>query len=203
MKFKYHKDGTLPENSEIFVFGSNLAGIHGAGAAKVAKEKFGAALGVGEGPYGMSYAIPTKDANIESRTLDEILTSVLEFTIFTRKNPGLKFFVTGIGCGLAGYKNEDVAPMFKFCNPDNCSFPDAWMPYLEFSVGLANIEDIIFSNIESYENYFCHGDELISVGFTSETMKILYILEDGQHITNSFQMREFNAWMRSLIQVKE
>lgn len=200
MKFKYHKDGTLPLNGEIFVFGSNLAGIHGAGAAKVAREKFGAKIGVGIGQYGNSYAIPTKDIEIITRSIDEILVDVLDFVIYTRKYPGLKFWLTGIGCGLAGYKYSEIAPMFKFCNPDKCNFPDAWMPYLEFSAGLANIEDIIYGNLESFEKHFCGDDELISTSFNSETMKINYILKEGQHVTNSFQMREFNAWLRSLIQ---
>lgn len=90
--------------------------------------------------------------------------------------------------------------MFKFCNPDNCSFPDAWMPYLEFSAGLANIEDIIFDDRGSFETTFCDGNELISFSFSSCILKVVYMLKEGQHVTNSFQMREFNAWLRSLIQ---
>lgn len=199
MKFKYHKDGTLPLHGEIFVFGSNLAGRHGAGSAKVAREKFGAQAGCGQGPSEHSYAIPTKDEQIESRTLFDIQTSVLRFSHYTRKNPDLKFFATAIGCGLAGHKNEDIAPMFQFCNADNCSFPDAWMPYLEFAAGLENIENIIFENESSFATEYCYGNELISVSFNSETVKIYYILSNGQHITNSFSMRDFNTWLRSIL----
>lgn len=128
---KYHKDGTLPEVGKIvFVFGSNLAGRHGAGAAKVALTTYGARYGVGAGPQGMSYGIPTKDADIDTMPIERIKPYIDRFIKFTYEHPKLEFFVTRIGCGLAGYKDQDIAPLFKGCN-DNCNFPEQWKQYLE------------------------------------------------------------------------
>ena len=97
---------------EVFVFGSNEAGIHGAGAAKAAI-KWGAVFGVGFGLSAMAYAIPTKDMNIETLPLraikfyvDMFIEDALVYTEYT-------FLVTEIGCGLAGYTPEDIAPLFK------------------------------------------------------------------------------------------
>lgn len=129
-KFKYHKDGTLPSHGEIFVFGSNLAGIHGAGAALVAEQKFGATRGVGYGWQGQSYAIPTKDEKIRTLQLDIIKFHIEEFIDITQRFIMYNFFISRVGCGLAGYKDEDIAPLFKNCYP-NCSFAKEWMTYLE------------------------------------------------------------------------
>ncbi len=99
--------------NEIFVFGSNLSGIHGAGAAKQAL-KFGAVMGVGIGLQGQTYAIPTKDYNIKrTLTIKEIIPYVDQFIDFAYKNIKFNFLVTEIGCGLAGYSVEDIAPLFK------------------------------------------------------------------------------------------
>ena len=131
----YHKDGTLPQNGEIFVFGSNLAGIHwghGAGAAKVAREKFGAEWGVGAGFTGQCFAIPTKDEKVDNfRTLDIVEEMIAIFVRDTQRpeNADKKWFVTRVGCGLAGYKDEQIAPMFK--SAVNCSFAEEWREYLE------------------------------------------------------------------------
>lgn len=102
----------LNQNS-IFVFGSNLAGIHGAGAALIARNQFGAILGVGFGPQGHSYAIPTKDRNLKSLPLDEIEPYVNIFIEYAKMLPHLTFKVTKIGCGLAGYSVTDIAPLFR------------------------------------------------------------------------------------------
>lgn len=128
---KYHKDGTLPASLEtIFVFGSNKAGRHGAGAAEVAHKHFGAVYGRGHGHYGTSYAIPTKDKNI--KTLDYwIVSSYIQcFVEYTKSHPEYNFFVTRIGCGLAGFKDCDIAPLFRDCG-SNCSFAEEWRKHLE------------------------------------------------------------------------
>lgn len=125
---KFHKDGSIPLLGEIFVFGSNLAGIHGAGAAKAALQYYGAELGVGVGLTGKSYAIPTKTANFECIDLDNIRNHIGAFVQFTQNHPEYEFFVTRVGCGLAGNSNEDIAPMFK--GAINCSFPIEWKEYL-------------------------------------------------------------------------
>lgn len=124
---KFHKDGTLPLNNEIFVFGSNLAGIHGAGAAKVAVEKFGAKYGVGRGFKGQSWAIPTKSKDLRTLPLSEIYDYILEFVNYTQ-HVDLEFFVSRVGCGLAGYSDHRIAPFFK--GAKNCSFAEEWEKYL-------------------------------------------------------------------------
>ena len=109
---------TTPENIKkleqgfIFVFGSNLSGRHGKGAAKTALG-WGAKWGQAAGLQGRTYGIPTKDASIR-RTLriDEIKPFVDDFINFAKDNPQLTFLVTEIGCGLAGYKTKDIAPLF-------------------------------------------------------------------------------------------
>jgi hypothetical protein len=111
-----------------FVFGSNLAGHHGAGAARVALLKHGAIYGVGIGPSGNSYAIPTKDEVIESLPLDRIAGYVKSFMEYAALHPEKEFQVTQIGCGLAGFKAEEIAPLFKD-SPANCFFDEAWLPW--------------------------------------------------------------------------
>ena len=117
-----------PENitdlkpNEVFVFGSNEAGVHGAGAARTAVQKFGAVWKCGVGHYGQTYAIPTKDFNIEVLPLDSIKEYVDEFLIYVENNPELTFLVTKIGTGFSGYLNSDIAPMFKVV-PLNCILP--------------------------------------------------------------------------------
>jgi hypothetical protein len=93
---------------EIFVFGSNLAGMHGAGAAYVAFQKFGAVMGCGVGLRGQSYAIPTMQGGVET-----IKPYVDEFISFAKSRPDLFFYVTRIGCGIAGFRDKDIAPLFK------------------------------------------------------------------------------------------
>jgi len=115
----------MAEIKSVFVFGSNLAGRHGKGAALYARQEHGAIYGVGKGLQGNSYAIPTKDENLKTLPLSEIKQYVKEFIIFAEEHPNLTFNVTRIGCGLAGYKDENIAPMFKN-SPRNCNLPEGW-----------------------------------------------------------------------------
>jgi hypothetical protein len=108
--------------NEIFVFGSNLAGRHGAGAALLAVRQFGAKHGVGEGITGHCYALPTKDENIQTLPLREIACYVVEFLNYAASHPDLTFLVTKIGCGLAGYSFNEIAPMFRNA-PKNVVLP--------------------------------------------------------------------------------
>jgi len=110
----------------IFVFGSNLAGRHGMGAARHALRSHGATYGVGEGIQGESYAIPTKDHALKPLPLDEIKKYVDIFKEFARDHQEYRFSVTRVGCGLAGYTDEQIAPMFVGC-PSNCDLPDEWV----------------------------------------------------------------------------
>lgn len=115
---------------EIFVFGSNLAGRHGKGAALCALREHGAKYGQGVGPQGASYAIPTKDRNLKTLPLSDIQNSVSEFIGFAYRHPEARFNVTRIGCGLAGYKDHEIAPMFANA-PPNCVLPNEWRKILE------------------------------------------------------------------------
>jgi hypothetical protein len=116
---------------EIFVFGSNLAGIHGAGAALYARNKYGAQMGYGKGPTGNAYAIPTKDFDIvRSLPLTEIRQYIRVFSAYAGERQGFcTFKVTRIGTGYAGYTDDQIAPMF-IGSPDNCVFDGEWAKYL-------------------------------------------------------------------------
>ena len=112
----------LKEN-EIFVFGSNLQGMHGGGAARLAYEKFGAIWGQGVGLQGQSYGIPTMHGGV-----DAIKPYVDEFIEFAKSHPELTFLVTRIGCGIAGFRDEEIAPLFKECiEIDNVILPRSFV----------------------------------------------------------------------------
>ena len=131
MRRTYHPDGSAPKPGQVFVFGSNLSGIHGGGAAKAAHEMYGAEWGVGEGPTGNSYALPTVQKNIAGPlTRDQITQAVGRFLAHASAEPAIRFFVTRVGCGLAGHKDEDIAPMFASA-PENCSLPETWARILK------------------------------------------------------------------------
>lgn len=121
---------TTPENivklkpREIFVFGSNEAGRHGKGAAKQALDKFGAKYGQGYGIQGSSFAIPTKDTKLQILPLDRIGLYINDFIEWATYNSANTFYVTEIGCGLAGYKPKEIAPFFeKALNIENIYLP--------------------------------------------------------------------------------
>lgn len=114
--------------TQIFVFGSNLAGRHGKGAALEARLKHGAKYGVGRGRTGDSYAIPTKDEMLNVLPLTTIHMQVVLFMAYAKAHPQLTFNVTRIGCGLAGYIDSQIAPMFKGA-PINCNLPEGWRDY--------------------------------------------------------------------------
>lgn len=118
-----------PGPNRIFVFGSNTIGRHGAGAARAALEFYGAEYGKGEGIQGNSYAIPTKNDRLETLPRLDILIYVEKFISFAREHPELYFFVTRIGCGLAGYTDVLIAPMFRAA-PANCELPHGWRELL-------------------------------------------------------------------------
>lgn len=113
------------DKNEVFVFGSNEAGRHGRGAALTAVRYYGAVYGKGNGIQGNSYAIPTKDERLHPLALHTIKHYVKEFLDYATTHPELKFKVTRIGCGLAGFDDKDISPMFKDA-PDNCILPLYW-----------------------------------------------------------------------------
>ena len=111
----------LGEN-EVFVFGSNLAGAHGGGAALLAYRKFGAIWGQGVGLQGQSYGIPTMHGDV-----DAIKPYVDEFIEFAKTRPDLTFLVTRVGCGIAGFTNEEISPLFvKAHEVPNIVLPAGW-----------------------------------------------------------------------------
>jgi len=115
--------------TEIFVFGSNLKGRHGKGSALEAALYWGAKEGVAIGISGHSYAIPTKDAKLRILGPDTIRVFVNQFLEFAKSRPELKFNVVEIGCGNAGYKPSQIAPMFKGY-PSNVNLPDSFLEVL-------------------------------------------------------------------------
>lgn len=114
---------------EIFVFGSNLEGAHLGGAARIAYQKFGAIWGQGVGLQGNSYAIPTMQGGIET-----IKPFVDEFIEFAKEHPELTFYVTRIGCGIAGFKDEEVGPLFmEAINLPNVRLPKSFVEIIRIN----------------------------------------------------------------------
>lgn len=111
------------QQSKIFVFGSNLRGAHGKGAALFAKKHHGAIYGQGSGLQGHSYGIPTKDEHLRTLPLTDIEDYVTMFLEFAGNHPEFIFNVTCVGCGLAGYKYEQIAPFFQDA-PSNVNLPN-------------------------------------------------------------------------------
>jgi hypothetical protein len=115
----------------IWVFGSNLRGIHGAGSAKVAADEYGAQRGVGSGRTGNAYAIPTMARpGADTLALDDVRPHIAHFLAYARAHADDAFLVTRIGCGIAGFMDEDIAPLFKGA-PPNCIFAPKWREIME------------------------------------------------------------------------
>ena len=111
--------------TDIYVFGSNLAGRHGAGSAKEARKNHGAVYGRGSGRQGNSYAIPTKGFELRVLPLRDIKLFVDDFIDYANAHKDLFFNVVRVGCGHAGYKEEQIAPLFINA-PSNCRLPPKW-----------------------------------------------------------------------------
>lgn len=119
-------------STEIFVFGSNLEGIHKKGAALKAFNEYGAIMGKGEGMQGRSYAIPTKKTPWVSLDLIDINKHVADFLIHARNSPQCTYLVTHIGCGLAGHEASNIAPMFRLATYyKNIRLPKEFLHYLD------------------------------------------------------------------------
>lgn len=200
--YMFHKNRTLPPNTLqadgkspewIWVFGSNLAGRHGAGAAKVALDKFQARLGVGYGREGLSFALPTKDEHLESLPImgasngKNIQDYVRLFKAYARHRMDAheKFFVTAIGTELAGYTHEQIAPLFVG-SPDNCSFPEEWRPFLdpEGSNLMASAMPVDYDGLRSsaQRRFFYHPES-----------DSLMVTEDGTHPGTDGLLEELTA----------
>ncbi len=113
------------EDNEIFVFGSNIQGAHGGGAAWFAHKQFGAEWGVGEGLTGRTYALPTMEGEASLKR------AVKNFIACAKEHPELTFLVTAVGCGIAGYTPNEVAPLFKEATSlENVFLPQVFWDFL-------------------------------------------------------------------------
>jgi len=122
---------TYLRENEIFVFGSNLAGFHAGGAARLAYNRFGAVWGQGVGLQGQSYAIPTMQGGVET-----IKPYVDEFIRFAQVHPELKFYVTQIGCGIAGFQVMEIAPLFaEAVHVQNIILPESFYTFIQNPTG--------------------------------------------------------------------
>lgn len=190
------KQNITPENitslkeNEVFVFGSNLSGIHGGGAALTAV-KWGAKKGKGVGLFGQTYALPTKSKNIErSLTIEEIKPYADEFISFAVANPQLHFLLTEVGCGLAGIKHEDISPLFKpALMVTNISMPQKFIDVL-------NAQMIVKGYKVADKNNKCRG-HLFEVGKEYRHSGPISICNSGFHFctipAHCFSYYEFNS----------
>lgn len=114
-----------PDNPDVFVFGSNELGIHGAGAARYARIQLGAKQRVGLAKNERSYALPTCSEPGIPLSLAQVGVYVGLFIVCAKARPDLRFYVSPVGCGLAGYTEDEIAPLFKDA-PENCELPEGW-----------------------------------------------------------------------------
>lgn len=163
-RYHYHKNGAEPpiveNNPWVLVFGSNIKGRHGAGAALLATTFYGARGGVGMGQEGRSYAIPTKDENIQTLSLKRIkeyADSAIRYMSHRIGNAHQRYWFTAIGTGLAGYQHEDIAPMFEGFRTsvvgnltEHLSFPEEWFEFLEPDLYHKNkLDNLLFKETPS------------------------------------------------------
>ena len=187
MTYQYHDESiikSLPEDT-VFVFGSNMAGQHAGGAARTAKEFFGAVEGVGRGWAGQSFAIPTMNEHLQQMPLSQIQHYVDDFKIYAKNHPKMKYFLTSIGCGIAGYTVEEIAPMFKGI-AHNVIFPASFRPFVEKA--LPKLTQKLLHTIYRDSVIFTPAtDELIEVLALSDNEKALakIILNTQMYPTDS------------------
>lgn len=134
--------------SSVFVFGSNLGGLHGRGAAATAFRHHGAEYGVGEGRTGSAYALPTKDAALKSLPLESVLAAIERFKTYAAEHPEEAFEVTRVGCGLAGFRDSDVYQAFRDA-PVNCVLPYVWQVALRPELP----RRVIVAGSRDFDNY--------------------------------------------------
>ncbi len=173
MTYRYHDESiikSLPEDT-IFVFGSNLAGDHAGGAARTALQHFGAVRGVGRGWAGQSFAIPTMNEHLQQMPLSQIQHYIDDFKTYTKNHPKMKYFLTSIGCGIAGYKVEEIAPMFKGIS-HNVIFPASFRPFVEKSLPKLN-QHFLHTIFRDPVIFASNPDELIEVLALNDNEKSL------------------------------
>lgn len=175
----------------VFVFGSNEAGRHGAGAARYARESRGAVPGCGVGHQGTSYALPTKDHYIRTLGLDKIREYVDGFIEYARNHPEFEFQVTRVGCGLAGLRDDQMAPMFSDV-PKNCHLPAVWLAMLDPSFSrVAVVDPINRHQIADDMNIITTREEWARLG-RQETDGVLFVPD--ANIDNYYETLNALAW---------
>ncbi len=183
--------------NEVFVFGSNLDGHHGGGAARAAMDRFGAVWGQGVGLHGQSYAIPTMQGGIET-----IKPYVDEFIAFAKEHSELVFLVTRIGCGIAGFKDEDIAPLFTDAvDVKNIVLPESFMDCI-ISMKDANMEMPQYMVIKVHGQTATLVDMLIELNkerhFTSPIEALSCLKKYLEHLRTDGDEVAFNCSIRSL-----
>lgn len=177
MTYQYHDESIIKslDGNTIFVFGSNLAGTHAGGAAKIALNYFGAVKGSGRGWSGQSYAIPTMNEHLQQMPLSQIQHYIDDFKIYTRNHLNTTYFITSIGCGVAGYKVAEIAPMFKGISK-NVIFPISFRPFVERT--LPKLTQALLQHIFSPNLIFAESIEsaLNSTSMTDSEKKLASIL---------------------------
>jgi hypothetical protein len=166
---------------EIFVFGSNLAGHHGGGAARIAFDKFGAEWGNGVGPQGQSYAIPTMQGPVET-----IKPYADDFIAYAKEHPLNRFLLTRVGCGIAGFTDEEIAPLFvEALDIPNISIPEEWLPIMiaePHRIENKDVEDPKVVDEQILQELCIKYKYVIGSGVLTEMPKIRirYISSDGK-----------------------
>jgi hypothetical protein len=125
---RFHDGNSRPD--QVFVFGSNLMGHHAGGAARFAVDYRAATQGIGQGPTGRAYALPTMAQLGVPLTLEGVRAAVTLFKVYAYVREDLEFFVTPVGTGIAGFTHEEIAPLFADA-PSNCVLPAEWQEIIE------------------------------------------------------------------------
>lgn len=187
MTYQYHDESIIKSLAEdtVFVFGSNMAGTHQGGAAKTAHLHFGAMKGVGRGWSGQSFAIPTMNEHLQQMPLSQIQHYIDDFKIYTQNHPKLKYFITSVGCGVAGYKVEEIAPMFKGIS-HNVIFPQSFRPFVERTLPKLT-QKLLYSFINDHVIFSTDLDQAIQGLDLSDSEKSLatIILNTPMYPTDS------------------
>jgi hypothetical protein len=178
----------------IWVFGSNLAGRHGKGFAKLCLNHHGAKMGVGEGFQGNSYALPTKDEKIQTLSLERVQNSVFLFLKTAEQYGDKTFYVTRIGCGLAGYQDSEILNLFPEQLPDNVILPAVWQSIRQsnktFNLIVAGGRN--FNNYALLKNKLDHFLSQVNLPITiisgnargADTLGIQYAKNHGHNISH-------------------
>ena len=161
---------TVLGENDIFVFGSNLEGRHAGGAARLAHRSFGAVMGQGVGLQGNSYAIPTMQGGVET-----IRPYVDEFVAFAKAHSNLSFYVTKIGCGIAGFSEWDIAPLFADAiDVENILIPQERERAIK---RISSLIDIVLSpELREYDTHWFREDAISSIDGIQSHMTCLSLL---------------------------